>query len=52
MNWAHLPVQGGIYDQHPDLIDQFEEIFSIQSRIEAKKADQEKAKASSRKRSK
>lgn len=26
MKWAHLPVEGGIYDQHPRLIDDFEYI--------------------------
>lgn len=36
MNWAHLPLPGGIYAQSPKLIDQFEIIFR---RIARKRAD-------------
>lgn len=27
MKWNHLPVAGGVYDQHPDLMDKFHYIF-------------------------
>ena len=27
MKWSHLPVDGGLYDQDPDLLDKFEYIF-------------------------
>jgi hypothetical protein len=27
MKWAHLPVAGGIYDQHPQLLVEFEILF-------------------------
>lgn len=41
-NWSHLPLAGGIYDQHPRLIDQLEMIFR---RVNRKRAeDQDKAK--------
>ena len=36
--WAHLPVAGGIYDQHPTLIDEWSVLFDIQARHE--KAEQ------------
>lgn len=29
--WAHFPVQGGIYDQHPMLIDEWSLLFSIKA---------------------
>ena len=29
LKWNHLPVQGGIYDQHPDLLDDFVVIDQI-----------------------
>lgn len=33
--WAHLPVAGGIYDQHPTLIDEWAILFDIQAKHEA-----------------
>jgi hypothetical protein len=39
MKWSHLPVAGGIYDQHPDLIDGFRIIFSIRNQHEAEEAE-------------
>jgi hypothetical protein len=27
MKWSHLPVAGGIYDQHPELLSQWQYIF-------------------------
>lgn len=29
--WAHFPVQGGIYDQHPLLIDEWGILFSMKA---------------------
>lgn len=29
--WAHLPVAGGIYDQHPLLIDEWGVLFEMQA---------------------
>jgi len=31
MKWNHLPVVGGLYDQHPDLLEQWDIIFQAQS---------------------
>lgn len=28
MEWTHLPRAGGIYDQHPDLLDAWDLIFA------------------------
>jgi hypothetical protein len=38
MKWSHLPVAGGIYDQHPDLIDGFRIIFAARGEHEAEEA--------------
>ncbi len=35
MKWTHLPVAGGLYDQHPDLIDGFDIIFRARAKHEA-----------------
>jgi hypothetical protein len=45
MKWAHLPVAGGIYDQHPDLLDGFMIILHERSKHEAEEAKKEKAKS-------
>jgi hypothetical protein len=46
MNWAHLPVGGGLYDQSPELLDAFRTIFSIQAEHDAeeRKRDEEERK--------
>lgn len=44
MKWAHLPVAGGIYDQHPDFVEQISFIFSERDKAreeEHKKREQE-----------
>lgn len=35
MRWNHLPEPGGLYAQHPDLLDQFSYIFAERSKYEA-----------------
>lgn len=30
MNWTHLPVAGGLYDQDPKLLEEWHHIFSRQ----------------------
>jgi hypothetical protein len=40
MNWSHLPVAGGLYDQHPDLLDAWRYIFGV--RAEHEKLEQER----------
>lgn len=34
MKWAHLPEAGGLYDQHPDLLDGFALIFGKRAEYE------------------
>lgn len=41
MNFNHLPVPGGLYDQHPDLLDAWETIFRIKSQEEKKRQDKQ-----------
>jgi len=36
MKWAHLPVAGGLYDQHPTLMEKFEIIFQLRAQREAR----------------
>lgn len=31
MKWAHLPVAGGLYDQHPKLMDEWDIIFEVKA---------------------
>lgn len=45
MKWAHLPIVGGVYAQHPKLLDDFLYIFSKRAEYEAAKAAKEKAEA-------
>lgn len=44
MKWAHLPVAGGIYDQHPQLLDEFMYIFRKQSEWDELERKREKRK--------
>lgn len=41
MKWSHLPVAGGLYDQHPKLLDEWRIIFQIRAEIEAKRAKED-----------
>lgn len=41
MKWAHLPVPGGLYDQHPDFLDQIKHIFMEKGKYEEAKSKQE-----------
>ncbi len=48
MKWAHLPVAGGLYDQDPRLLEEFQVLF--QEIGEARKrADEKRKRESSRK---
>jgi hypothetical protein len=42
MRWNHLPVPGGIYDQHPKLLEQFQTIFQRLAVEEQREADRRK----------
>lgn len=37
MEWNHLPMAGGLYEQHPKLLDDFEIIMHIDSQVQDKK---------------
>lgn len=40
MDFNHLPVAGGIYDQHPKLVEQWQMLF--EARAEKRKLDEAK----------
>jgi hypothetical protein len=44
MKWNHLPEAGGLYDQHPDLLDGFQYIFGAQAEYEAAERKKEEGK--------
>lgn len=44
MQWSHLPVPGGLYAQHPRLLDEWQEIFEIKHQVESQQAAREEAK--------
>jgi hypothetical protein len=44
MKWNHLPVPGGLYAQHPKLIDQFRILFRLRAEHEEKKHKEDEAK--------
>ena len=45
MKWAHLPVAGGLYDQHPQLIDEWDVLFRLDAEYTKRKQDEDAAKA-------
>lgn len=49
MKWTHLPCGGGIYDQHPKLLDDWLVIMNVDAESEAKRQQEmeRKTKASS-----
>jgi hypothetical protein len=53
MEWNHLPVAGGIYDQHPRFVDSMMLLMDIDNRIESernkKRERDQKAKAAASK---
>lgn len=49
MKWSHLPVAGGLYDQHPQLLDEWRYIFAERARHEEK--EQKKREAEQRRNS-
>lgn len=50
MKWSHLPVAGGIYDQHPKLIDEWEIIFSEKAEWEEQEHRRREAESKSKRR--
>lgn len=49
MKWSHLPVAGGIYDQHPDLIEQWRYIFAKRNEHEHKEHEKREREMRSKK---
>lgn len=39
MNWSHLPVLGGLYDQHPRLLEEWLIIFRMKAEHEKREQD-------------
>jgi len=50
MKWSHLPVAGGIYDQHPKLIDEWEIIFSEKAEWEEQEHRRREAESKNKRR--
>lgn len=44
MRWAHLPTAGGLYDQDPQLLEEFAIIFTRRSEYERNKQAAQEAK--------
>jgi hypothetical protein len=44
MRWNHLPLPGGLYAQHPKLIDQFKILFQKRAEHEEKKRKEDESK--------
>lgn len=39
MKWAHLPIEGGVYDQHPDLLEQWDILFELEAKEKQRQMD-------------
>jgi hypothetical protein len=48
MKWSHLPLPGGIYAQHPQLLEEFRIIFDVKNEHEQKLMEKNKADAAQR----
>lgn len=44
MRFANLPVAGGIYDQHPVLIDEWQVLFGLKAEDQNRRIDEAKTK--------
>jgi hypothetical protein len=45
MKFNHLPMAGGIYDQHPGLIDRFYYLLAQEAKVEGEEARRREAEA-------
>lgn len=45
MKWNHLPVDGGIYDQHPELLEDFVTLFSIEAKEKKREFEKQRRQA-------
>jgi hypothetical protein len=43
LKWNHLPNEGGIYDQHPDLLDQWQVVWQERAKYESEQERKSKA---------
>lgn len=50
MQWSHLPVAGGIYDQHPKLLDEWMILFQATQEHQQQEMDRQRAESKRRKR--
>jgi hypothetical protein len=50
MKWNHLPVAGGLYDQHPQLLDEWQYIFSVKADKEKRDLEQQQRESKSKSR--
>jgi hypothetical protein len=44
MDWRHLPVAGGVYDQHPDFLEGVLILKEVRGRFEERKRREEESK--------
>ncbi len=44
MKWNHLPVAGGLYDQHPTFVDDMLELMTIDNEMQEKHQKEQEAK--------
>jgi len=49
LEWNHLPVAGGLYDQHPKLIDEWEILFAAVAKHEKQEQARKDAEAAATK---
>ena len=42
MKWNHLPVAGGIYDQHPEFLDDIMVVFDEKWKADKRESDRQK----------
>jgi hypothetical protein len=49
MKWGHLPVAGGIYDQHPQLLEEWQVIFEEQNKHDKAEHDRREREAKRKK---
>lgn len=49
MRWNHLPVAGGLYDQHPQLLEEWKIIFAAKAEKEERERKEQERKAQQQK---
>lgn len=46
MKWNHLPTEGGLFDQDPELLERFQYIFAEQNKYDKAQQDKQERQAS------